>query len=196
MAPPRHSSSTSGVNDVIIPIVYPDYRVLVEELHDRYPLGHAGILIIDGKIGLTKYYEYGRYDTAHLGLTRTHPIPDVKMEHGRPTKASLTNVLRAVSAGSGAGTRIEAAYIALPAGAFHKVFVFCQARIAQNNDPHRTPYGILGNSCETFVADAATAGGAHMPAGSMGVPRFFIDLVQKSYPPLHFQSGKLSGAGY
>jgi hypothetical protein len=50
------------VKDIAIPIVFPHYRVLIEEINARFPLGHAGILFINGGIGTTKYYEYGRYD--------------------------------------------------------------------------------------------------------------------------------------
>jgi hypothetical protein len=48
----------SGVEDYIIPIVYPDYKVSFAGQKLPY-LGHAGVLIIQGTSGKTKYYEYG-----------------------------------------------------------------------------------------------------------------------------------------
>ena len=40
-------------------------------------LGHAGILLINNKTGLTKYYEYGRYDRENIGVTRSYAILNV-----------------------------------------------------------------------------------------------------------------------
>ena len=66
--------------DIVIPIVFPDYRITVEIQRtevDVLPwvsfdnfiipkfkekisnLGHAGVLFISGKTGTTKYFEYG-----------------------------------------------------------------------------------------------------------------------------------------
>jgi len=71
------------MKDILIPIVFPEYKITVEiprQEVDLLPwinfdnftlptfsqrisnLGHAGILIVNGTSGLTKYYEYGRYD--------------------------------------------------------------------------------------------------------------------------------------
>ena len=98
--------------DVAIPIVFPDYLITVEtpavevDVPDLLPwvdvlpnhlkvsatkqkiryLGHAGILFIQGSSGLTKYYEYGRYDRAAKGLVRKQTLSDVNMgSNGRPT---------------------------------------------------------------------------------------------------------------
>src|SRR6185436_12215432 len=60
-------------------------------------LGHAGIVLIDKK-GHTTYYEYGRYDSAELGLVRSFPVPNLVMDKkGRPTSASLTKLLEFLS---------------------------------------------------------------------------------------------------
>jgi len=71
--------------DVAVPLVFPDYLIAVDTppvrvdvpnwlpgvpnqlvlpgTHNRLPyLGHAGILFFNGGSGVTKYYEYGRYD--------------------------------------------------------------------------------------------------------------------------------------
>lgn len=74
--------------DVAIPIVFPDYRISVNQAQTKVDLikgaswdnltlpgykarwkglGHAGVCFINGKNGLTKYYEYGRYDPAGPG---------------------------------------------------------------------------------------------------------------------------------
>jgi len=75
--------------DIVIPIVFPDYKINVEVQKtkvDVFPwvefdnfsipsykdkisnLGHAVVLFINGKNGITKYYEYGSLKR----LTRIH----------------------------------------------------------------------------------------------------------------------------
>ena len=92
-------------------IVFPDYKISAfgEKWED---LGHAGVLLIDNKSGVTKYYEYGRYDREGKGYTRNIQISNVKMgEDGKPTNESLNKVLRQISKKAGQGGRIEGAYI-------------------------------------------------------------------------------------
>ena len=90
------------MSDFAVPIVFPDYLIRVDTppIHidvpdwlpnipndiripgttNRLPyLGHAGILFFNGRGGLTKYYEYGRYDRAALGLVRRHMISNVRI---------------------------------------------------------------------------------------------------------------------
>ena len=116
---------------VAIPLVFPDYLIMVETPtvdvqlpdfltsrmgHIRVPstknrlpyLGHAGIRFVEGKTGTTKYYEYGRYDPAAHGLVRKRRIPDMKISSdGRPSAASLKIVLTTISRFSGQGRRIN-----------------------------------------------------------------------------------------
>lgn len=100
--------------DVVIPIVFPDYRITVEVQKievDVFPwttfddfhipayrdkisnLGHAGVLFINGKTGTTKYYEYGRYDPPkNLGLVvKARNLPDAVLKNGKIEFASLKN---------------------------------------------------------------------------------------------------------
>ena len=81
--------------DVAIPIVFPDYRISVDikpttidlfedwtwdnirtpAYKDRWEgLGHAGVFFIEGSTGLTKYFEYGRYDAAGLGKVQKQEL--------------------------------------------------------------------------------------------------------------------------
>jgi len=83
------------VSDLLSPIVFPDYRITVQtpatriKVPDYLPyvdilpneirvphtenkisdLGHAGVLLINGKTGVTKYYEYGRYDPKKIRVS-------------------------------------------------------------------------------------------------------------------------------
>src|SRR5262245_22772939 len=108
-------------------------------------LGHAGILFFDGRNGLTKYYEYGRYAKPNfIGKVqpRSH-LPDVILSNGKPTRPSLTAVLDAVSQKAGQSGRILAAYIQLPPGAFQRILAYCQKREADNTNPRRQPYDLF-----------------------------------------------------
>ena len=66
-------------------IAFPDYKI--SAFGKQWSnLGHAGILLIDNKTGITKYYEYGRYDKAEIGEVRQRTISNVVMgKDGKPT---------------------------------------------------------------------------------------------------------------
>ena len=76
-------------------IAFPDYKISTP-IGKIGNLGHAGVLLIN-KQGVTKYYEYGRYDPEGRGTVRTIPIPDIVIgKDGTPTEKSLNNTLRLV----------------------------------------------------------------------------------------------------
>ena len=132
-------------------IVFPDYKISAfgKKWED---LGHAGVLLIDNKSGVTKYYEYGRWDEEKKGITRKITIPDVKMgKDGKPTNASLNKVLREISKKAGQGGRIEGAYIS--SDKFKDMNEYAQKKIKENNDPQRKEYSLFRNNCGTFAAD-------------------------------------------
>ena len=137
----------------VVPIVFPDYKISVNG-QKVSGLGHAGVLIIDNVTGLTKYYEYDRYDKAGHGIVRNKSIPNVKIgSDGKPTPASLQKVLAAISKKSGHGGRIEAAYI--ESDEFDAMNSYAQERMSQNSNSKRTPYSITSNNCGTFMCDVA-----------------------------------------
>ncbi len=195
--------------DVAVPIVFPDYLITVTTprieidvpFTDDEPeiviprrdrsvpqLGHAGILFIDGRSGLTKYYEYGRYDPPRLGWVRRKIIPNVRLASDfRPTAASLSTTLTRISYNSGQGGRILGAYIELPLGAFDRMLDYAQKRLAKNDDPQREPYSLTGNSCLHFMKDVARAGGARMPSVWDPRPAGYIGRVRGDYPDLDFR---------
>ena len=132
-------------------IVFPDYKISAfwEKWED---LGHAGVLLIDNKSGVTKYYEYGRYDREGKGYTRNIQISNVKMgKDGKPTNESLNKVLRQISKKAGQGGRIEGAYIS--SDKFKDMNEYAQKKIKENNDPQRKEYSLFINNCGTFAAD-------------------------------------------
>jgi len=95
-------------------ITYPDYPVNTDSFYGNTDMvGHAGVLLIRAD-GLTKYYEFGRYDPAKQGKVRNIRVLNAAIaSDGRATPSSLKNILGELSAGPespGKGTRIRAAY--------------------------------------------------------------------------------------
>jgi hypothetical protein len=201
-------------NDVAIPIVFPDYLIMVEtptvdiKIPDLLPrvdilpdrlkvpaakwkipyLGHAGILFIQGSSGLTKYYEYGRYPPGVQGRVRKTTLSDVTIGgNGRPTKKSLEIVLTEVSMKSGHGGKIRGAYVELAPGAFIHMLAYAARRMQNNSNPRRAPYDIVSNSCLHFMKEVAEAGGARMPAVIAPQPAGYIVQVRLRENDLDFQ---------
>lgn len=193
-------------SDVVIPVVFPNYLVKVETapidvnlpihipgvpahfkippLNERVPyLGHAGAAFFNGHTGVTKYFEYGRYDPKALGLVRQIAVPDLRMP---PTISGLLPLLKSISARSGQHGPILGAYIQLPAGAYSKMLAYCNRRMSENSNPKRTPYSLLGHSCCHFMCNVAEAGGASMPPVLPPEPAGYIRVVRMLFPTLDY----------
>jgi hypothetical protein len=201
--------------DVVIPIVFPDYLITVEtppitvEVPDILPgidlfpdmwripstknklpeLGHAGVFFMRGKDGLSKYYEYGRYDRAALGLVQRRAIPDVKLHNGRFMPASLKNALSVISAKAGQRGRIKAAYIEVPCQ-FEAMLRYAQARTLLNKSSKREPYTLLSNSCVHFMKGVVEAAGVDTPWMGDPRPNSYIEELRDEFKPLDFVPGK------
>jgi RHS repeat-associated protein len=162
-------------------IAFPSYKA------DGYPFtGHAGVLLIDNKTGLTKYYEYGRYDKAELGIVRHYAIPDVIIgADGRPTAESLNKVLQTISNKSGKGQEIEGAYI--ESDKFKEMNDYAQSKLKENTDTQREPYSITGNNCGTFAADVINQDESlNTPTILDPRPVSIIDEYQDNFTPLDY----------
>ena len=200
--------------DVAIPIVFPDYTIAVKskaiviQVPDLLPkinilprqitipkqnhhlpyLGHAGVLFIEGQSGLTRYYEYGRYDPAELGETRKRSVPDVKMgRNGRPTRKTLAATLADISRKAGQHGRIEGAYIELDSPAFIRMEGYAMGRFKENTDKKRTPYDLTDHSCLHFMKDTVETGGATLPMILAPNPAGYIVQVQLQEHDLEFE---------
>ena len=136
--------------DAII-IVFPDYKISTP-LGKVSGLGHAGVLLIDNKTGVTKYYEYGRYDKEEKGWTRNVVVSNVVIgEDGKPTNESLNKVLGQISKKSGQSGDINGAYVI--SDEFDAMNDFAKDKLDENSDSEREPYSLSGNNCGTFAAD-------------------------------------------
>jgi hypothetical protein len=198
--------------DVAIPIVFPDYLIAVNtppariQIPDLLPgvdilppmvripgsnhrvpdLGHASLFFLNAR-GLTKYFEYGRYDRAARGLTRRVPMPDVEIgQGGRPIHSSLRRSLALASARGGQHGRIMGAYVELGPGGFDRVLRYCLQRVAENGDSTREPYSLTSRSCIHFVADALEAGGVDVPWMISPRPIDYVGRLRDDFPDLDY----------
>src|SRR6056297_3077137 len=79
-------------------------------------IGHAGVVIINGETGQTRYYEYGRYG-GPFGQVREVTVADVSLEdYCNPSSVSLHTLSRELTRTNGGPYAYEAAYIKYPTG--------------------------------------------------------------------------------
>lgn len=200
------------MSDFLVPIVYTEYMIAVPTASIDLPkifnnigipdlktpakvadLGHAAIMFANGKSGLTKYYEYGRYDRAGKGLVRSTGIPDLKINKGgQIDHKSFVAVLSALAKKCGQNSKIKGAYIEAP-GKFGEVLKFAQKREEQNKNPDRKSYELHANSCLHFMRDAIEAAGLSTPWLLDPRPVSYIEEIRDMYRDLDFdpRAGKL-----
>lgn len=192
--------------DVAIPIVFPDYRITVDikpqkvdllpgstwddfwtpAYKDRWEgLGHAGIFFINGETGVTKYYEYGRYDPQGLGWVKNRPIPNAIVRNGKLDRRSLVKPLHKIAVAAGGGGRIQAVCIHVEAG-YDKMLKYAQLRESQNNNPGRKPYALLTHSCVHFTIDTCRAAGIDTPWSLDPRPNAYIGEFRDEFPDLDY----------
>jgi hypothetical protein len=192
--------------DVAIPIVFPDYRISVDlkpqridllkgskwddfwtpAYKDRWEgLGHAGVFFINGRTGLTKYFEYGRYDPTGLGWVQTHSLPNVQIRDGQVSFDSLKKPLHKIAVAAGHTGRIQGVYIEVEGG-FPLMLKYAEIRMSQNNNPTRVPYGLLTNSCVHFAKDVVAAAGIDTPWLLDPRPNSYIGEFRDDYPDLDY----------
>lgn len=198
--------------DVVIPIVFPDYKISVEIQKtqvDVFPwidfdnftiptykdkisnLGHAGVLFINGKTGTTKYYEYGRYDPQNLGLVvKARNLPDVKVINGNIDLSSMKNTLSFISKTSGQSGRIQGVYIEVE-NKYNAMLQHANLRKSQNGNPKRVPYDILSNSCIHFVKEITEKAGISTPWMIDPRPNSYIGEFRDDFLDLDFKDNVL-----
>ncbi len=199
--------------DVVIPIVFPDYKITIEIQRaevDVFPwvkfdnfttpafkekvsnLGHAGILFINGKTGTTKYYEYGRYDQPEeLGIVvKARNLPDAKIIDGRIDLVSLKKTLSFISRVSGQSGRIQGVYIETD-GKYDAMLKHAELRKSQNSFPKRRPYDILTNSCIHFVKEITEVAGVSTPWMIDPRPNSYIGEFRDDFADVDYKNNTL-----
>jgi len=193
--------------DVVIPLVFPDYLIATDlpksvRVPDMLPIldilpdsiklpqkladaGHAGVLFIKGASGLTRYYEYGRYDSAHKGEVRKRVVPDAKASKGKVDVGSLKEVLSRISITSGQGGRISGVYIQVQ-GKFKVMDDFAQSKVKENQDAARQEYNLLSHSCVHFMKAVVEAGGVDTPYIIDPRPLSYVQKLRDKFPKLDY----------
>lgn len=167
-------------------VTYPDY--MVQTPVGRRQLGHSGVVLINPESGFTRYFEYGRYDAEGHGVVRTRPIPNVVMgEDGRPTQASMDNLMQALSERLGQGGAVEGAYF--QDADFASMLEYAEGLQTTTEAGQVEQYSLPGNNCATFCEDVLEAGGVDTPATLINSPRNVVEELQddaddaQSYEP-------------
>ena len=117
-------------------------------------LGHAGVMLIRGRDGMTKYYEYGRYDPANLGRVRRVAIPAKYETVTRTTKTT--------------DERMEWRQVMCEVNMTHDNVLALQKALADKGYYKAGLDGIIGN--QTLSAARRYAVENNLPAGSNYVP--------------------------
>jgi len=193
--------------DLVIPIVFPEYKISVRTPKtkiDVFPwvdfdnftipptkqkfsdLGHAGVLLVNGINGVTKYYEYGWYDPPeYKGVVRRVPLPDAKIDQNGIVLSSLIAPIARISEVAGQGGRIEAVFLEAQS-VFTKLNKMILVRKSQNNNPKRRTYDLTSNSCIHFVKWVAKAAGKDTPWMIDPRPNSYIGEFRDDYRDLDY----------
>ena len=150
------------MTDFAIPLVWPQYPITKGE-QQFVGVGHAGVIIVNGSTGHTRYFEYGRYAEVspgvHIGQVRSQPVANLSIVDGQIDGASLKNMLQGISRTAGKNTLVQGTILELDAGGYQDALNF--ANSAMNDE-----VGVLGeyslndNHCYTFAKQVAEAGGS------------------------------------
>jgi len=117
------------------------------------PLGHAAVIAIDEKTGTTKYYEYGRYDKENKGMVLRRSVPNVVIQNGEPTQASLEKLYSYASTRWGKGYYPFTMYY--DSASYMDTVAYAEQ---VKRDPDRSDYMLYFNDCMSFANDAIDAG--------------------------------------
>jgi hypothetical protein len=186
--------------DYVIPLVFPDYKIRIDgyqatlfgrkltipDVSAPY-LGHAGVLIINGKNGQSKYYEYGRYPgPGPAGRVRVGNIPDVILNDGGAiTESSLKKTLRHISSKHGQSGDITG--VVLRGAVYDKALSWLKEKEAENTKATRKEYDLGNHNCITFATDLAEAVGFSIPRRFLAVvPTTYMMQFQISEPDLDY----------
>lgn len=203
-----------SMSDLLIPIVFPDYKITVEtpevdvKIPDYLPyvdilpneirvphtknklsdLGHAGVLFINGKTGVTKYFEYGRYDPENIGwVKKIRNLPDVKLDsQGGVVQSTFAKVLHVISMKAGKKGRISAAYIKVK-NKYDDMLKYARHRMALNSHPNREHYSILTYSCVHFMKGVMEAAGVDTPWMLDPRPVSYMEDIRDDYTNLDYK---------
>jgi peptidoglycan hydrolase-like protein with peptidoglycan-binding domain len=150
-------------------------------------LGHAAVAFADGRTGVSRYWEYGRYDAAQRGICRNISVPNLRISPDfEATPQSLNALFSTVSRKSGAGTRVAGVLGRVPLGTHRKLEAYCRRVDANTRNKTAPEYAVLSNSCLHFMRRVMDEAGLDTPAIWDPRPASYIAALQDRFPPLHW----------
>jgi hypothetical protein len=147
-----------------------------------------------GVMGVTKYYEYGRYDPANLGLVRRVPVNDATVKGGKINLSSLKKPLSSISRIAGQHGRIQGVYLEVE-NRYQAMLSHAELRKMQNSNATRKPYSIVTNSCIHFVKEMTKTAGIDNPWMVDPRPTSYIGEFREDFPDLDYRGGVLTIEG-
>lgn len=142
--------------DFMIPVIFTNYRIAIRGDFGIYYLGHAGVLLIDGKTGQARYYEYGRYNDPKAvtpGIVRGEIQQAVVLDNGMITESSFKTILRNISQKHGQSGNISG--VVMRGYFYEDALDWINKKRRENHTSDKKPYNLLNHNCMTFVIDLA-----------------------------------------
>lgn len=142
--------------DFLIPLIFTSYRIAVRGDFGIYYLGHAGVLLVNGTTGQTRYYEYGRYadpKAVKPGIVRGGMKQVVSLDNGMITESSFKSILNEISKSHGQSGNI--AGVVMRGYLYEKAIDWINQRRRENHSSNKKAYDLLDHNCMTFVIDLA-----------------------------------------
>ncbi|OBP14337.1 hypothetical protein A5320_11160 [Rheinheimera sp. SA_1] len=149
-------------------VLFPDYPIeYIDGKTSTWLGGHGGVVGYDLS-GVTKYYEFGRYNpnmpgvvgvglAADLGNVRRVPMPNLVIgKDGRPTSKSMDMLRAALSRDAGKGTKAELSCNVTVNQ--NKVYEHVMRFAESESRPQYNWKPWSANHCRTFAKDAFNAG--------------------------------------
>lgn len=173
-------------------VTYPDYKAKDDFSGISLPTGHAGVMLVSPN-GLTKYYEYGRYNPqshsivgekldAEIGNYRKINIPN----YNGNNMQDIANVLKQ----SAHQDRILLTEI--PGIDFNKALNYVNERMNADEDTRKElyDYNLLTNNCGTFANDVIRVGGQYVIEPIIKSPvNYTRKLKNRGYKTTEYEQG-------
>lgn len=125
---------------------------------NKVPLDHDAIIAINAA-GITKYYEYGRYEKgSEYGVLRNVPLEtNLTMVNGYPTRQSLATLIKEIKTIFAEEVKRCLVHFEY----YHSADYDKIKAYVQNREAHKRKYVLLSNDCITFARDAIRASEHH-----------------------------------
>ncbi|WP_181014735.1 hypothetical protein [Aeromonas sp. ASNIH4] len=174
--------------DFLIPLIFTSYRIAVRGQFGLYYLGHAGVLLVNGTTGQTRYYEYGRYPDPKAfepGIVRGSIKQPVELDSGMIVESSFKSTLHEISQSHGQSSNI--AGVVMRGYFYEKALDWINKKRRENHSPTKEAYGLFQNNCMTFVIDLAE----HLGLDTywrppIVVPTLYAEQFQLQYTDLDY----------